>query len=279
VDQARAVERRAREADACEQVALERGVSSMETQGIDTCTLAAIFHRLFPEPAMKVQPGCSGKRPGSTQAGDRTAQQVEPDNALVAGPAGIHAPGSSEVMSLATVSDHVAATAPAGTAKAEPAGAIDYPSQTQTQTQTQTQAQADASIESRDTRAQGTIEDGLSGGVSAGTTASRFEMTQVEPAHERQTVLTQFPQEGSVSAKDADTLRLTYHFRSWQGQPVAMVSFNLHEAGRRLRVEAPDRGVYAALLTHRDGLSGTVRIVDGEPHSRERDGRRPEEGE
>lgn len=298
VDQARAVERRVREAQACEQPASERGVASMVTRDIDPCTLAAVVHRLLPEPVMKVQPGCSGRRPGSTQAGDH-ARQVETGREVVSVPGledlhdevvPVPGGGHAEVMILA-MSDHVAATGPVGrtkttafagttkvtalvgATKAEPADAPGSLSHTHTHTH------MDATVEGRDARAEAVVEERPSGSVPVGTTVSRFDMTQVESAHERQTVLTQFPQEGPVPAKDADTLRLTYHFRSWQGQPAAVVSFNLHEAGRRLRVEAPDRGVYTALLANRDALAGTVRIVDGEPHSRGRDGRRPEDGE
>ena len=113
----------------------------------------------------------------------------------------------------------------------------------------------------------------------AGTTPDRFEVRTLESPHERQTVLTQFSHDGPDGAADGDTLRFTYQFRSWQGQPAAMVSLNFHDPGRKLRVEAPDRAVYSALLANRDALAGTLKVVDDGPDSRGRDRGQREPGE
>ena len=107
-------------------------------------------------------------------------------------------------------------------------------------------------------------------GLSAGTSADRFGARQLENVPERQTVLTQCSSEAPASSGDKDTLRFTYHFRSWQGQPAATVSMSFHDAGRKLRVEASDRTVYSALLANRDALGGSLKIVDDGPDSQGR---------
>jgi hypothetical protein len=224
----------------------------METQGIDTCALTAVFHRLLPGWAMRALPGCSENRQvhaqvgGLTlkQAGDSTMRPIVDPTAQQGGSPAVQQIGGSTLQQVEPGHERVSISGPGHLRSAEGAG----------------------------------LEQS-SGSVPVGTMASQFDMTPLESTRERHTVLTQLPQESLVPAKDADTLRLTYPFRSWQGQPVAMVSFNFHEAGRRLRVEAPDRGVYAALLANRSALPGTVRIVDGDRHSHGHDGRRPEEGE
>jgi hypothetical protein len=117
------------------------------------------------------------------------------------------------------------------------------------------------------------------GGPSMSLGTQAFDMFQPERAQERQTVLTQSSQERAATLMDSDTLRFTYHFRSWQGQPGVVVSLNLHEQGRKLRVEAPDRAVFAALLANRDAFPGVLKIADNEPGSSGREGRegRPQE--
>lgn len=131
----------------------------------------------------------------------------------------------------------------------------------------------------REARPEASVEVRVPGGMSAGTALSVFDMPQPERAHERQTLLTQFPQDGPTAVADNDTLRFTYHFRSWQGQPTAMISLHFHDSGRKLKVEAPDRAVFAALLANCDALPGILKIVDDEPHSRRRKGRQREHGE
>jgi hypothetical protein len=120
--------------------------------------------------------------------------------------------------------------------------------------------------------------------VSPGVGPARPGKVEAERAHEdapeRQTVLTQLSHEGPTAASDGDTLRFTYQFRSWQGQPFAQISLNFNDSSRKLnKVSTSDGAVFSALLANRDGLAGTVKIVDYGPDSRGRQRDQREQGE
>jgi hypothetical protein len=256
------LDRRVRAADSPERAAgagveVEAGdTAQIVTNDVDALTaLAAFFHQPHPPRALTGPPRQAGEAPSVPNVEGTDVQQERSDFELALAPGLIHVPGIGELSQAA---------APAGLAETGP----DRTGSTSQHLSAAGEAGPDASVEAR-----------VPGGVSAGATAYVFDTPQPERTHERQTVLTQFSQDGPTVVGEGDVLRFTYHFRSWQGQPAAMISLNFNDSGRKLRVEAPDRAVYAALLANSDALPGILKIVDDEPHERGREGRQWEHGE
>jgi hypothetical protein len=69
------------------------------------------------------------------------------------------------------------------------------------------------------------------------------------------------PREPTAST-EPDTLRFTYQFQSWCGQPAATVLLGQSAQGRRLQIHAPDAAVFTALVAGREAIGGIVHLND-----------------
>ncbi|MEJ0004481.1 MAG: hypothetical protein WDN30_14715 [Pararobbsia sp.] len=134
--------------------------------------------------------------------------------------------------------------------------------------------------EATDVSKMGDAPDGLDeavdfrtqGGFLTSSHGLAADSAPLEKSHEAPLPSVILSQHGQADCGDPDTMRFTYQFQSWQGQPVAVVTLGQWERGRRLQVEASDPAMFRALVGHRDALAGVVHVHDGERHSRSEDG-------